>query len=317
MSAAPVRVIGAGVVGLACALRLQEQGHPVSVWARERTPHTTSDLAAALWYPYLVDEDPRIERWSLATLAQLFRDAREPASGVLVRQGVELFAEPPPRPYWASALPMYRPAQVDERPHSHPGSIAFTLPVAEMGVYLPWLEQRFLAGGGEFVTRSLDTLDESMAGAAIVVNATGLGARLLVPDAQLSPRRGQVMRVEQVGLERFWLHDAPDQPPTYVIPRAHDIVLGGSSEADEESCEPLEASLAAIRARCEAMVPSLRGAKERSRHAGLRPFRGVVRLQPEARAGGVVVHCYGHGGAGVTLAWGCADQVAEVIRGLM
>ena len=30
-----------------------------------------------------------------------------------------------------------------------------------------------------------------------------------------------------------------------------------------------------------------------------------VRLERE----GNVVHCYGHGGAGVTLSWGCADEV--------
>ena len=34
-----------------------------------------------------------------------------------------------------------------------------------------------------------------------------------------------------------------------------------------------------------------------------------VRVERE----GHVVHCYGHGGAGVTLSWGCADEVVELL----
>jgi D-amino-acid oxidase len=43
---------------------------------------------------------------------------------------------------------------------------------------------------------------------------------------------------------------------------------------------------------------------------GLRPVRPTVRLEAE----GHVVHCYGHGGAGVTLAWGCGLEVAALLR---
>ena len=316
MSGAVVRVIGAGVIGLACALRLQAEGHRVSIWARERTPHTSSDVAAAIWYPYLVQEDPRVERWALAGLAQLLRDATDPASGVIVREGVELSATPLPRPFWANAVPLYRLAEIDERPHALSQSITMALPIAEMPLYLAWLERRFVTGGGEIVARSVASLDDAFEGCQCVVNATGLGSRELAADAKLSAVRGQVLRVSQVGVERFVLHDAPGEPPTYVIPRSNDIVLGGTSEVGEESPEPLAATLAAIRARCEALVPALRGAREVSRQAGLRPYRGgVVRLQVESRAAGPIVHCYGHGGAGMTLAWGCADEVAEMVRG--
>ena len=69
------------------------------------------------------------------------------------------------------------------------------------------------------------------------------------------------------------------------------------------------ATTAAIRARCAALVPALRDAPVVDVAVGLRPVRPAVRLEVEGR----VVHCYGHGGAGVTLAWGCAGEVAALL----
>lgn len=51
---------------------------------------------------------------------------------------------------------------------------------------------------------------------------------------------------------------------------------------------------------------------------GLRPGRPSVRLEKEAlqlesrSAPLPVVHNYGHGGAGLTLAWGCAKDVVQL-----
>jgi D-amino-acid oxidase len=52
-------------------------------------------------------------------------------------------------------------------------------------------------------------------------------------------------------------------------------------------------------------VPALRQARVLRHKVGLRPVRPAVRLERV----GDVVHCYGHGGAGITLSWGCADEV--------
>ena len=42
----------------------------------------------------------------------------------------------------------------------------------------------------------------------------------------------------------------------------------------------------------------------------LRPVRPAVRLERV----GDVVHCYGHGGAGITLSWGVADEVVALVE---
>ena len=49
--------------------------------------------------------------------------------------------------------------------------------------------------------------------------------------------------------------------------------------------------------------------------AGVRPFRsGSYRLDSETASGKFIVHNYGHGGAGITLSWGCAARVRTIVR---
>jgi D-amino-acid oxidase len=49
--------------------------------------------------------------------------------------------------------------------------------------------------------------------------------------------------------------------------------------------------------------------------AGLRPYREqTYRLEPEIVGSKFVVHNYGHGGAGITLSWGCAQEVIKILR---
>lgn len=48
--------------------------------------------------------------------------------------------------------------------------------------------------------------------------------------------------------------------------------------------------------------------------AGIRPYREVTyRLEPEQVGSKLVVHNYGHGGAGITMALGCAHKVRDII----
>jgi D-amino-acid oxidase len=48
---------------------------------------------------------------------------------------------------------------------------------------------------------------------------------------------------------------------------------------------------------------------------GVRPFRnGSYRLDAETASGKFIVHNYGHGGAGITLSWGCAAKVRDIVQ---
>jgi len=60
-------VVGGGVAGLSTAVRLLEAGFKARIVTRERTPNTTSDIAAAVWYPFRCGPQDRALLWSRRT----------------------------------------------------------------------------------------------------------------------------------------------------------------------------------------------------------------------------------------------------------
>jgi D-amino-acid oxidase len=304
-----VTVVGAGVIGLSCAVRLLEAGHRVDVLARDLPRETTSATAAAIWYPYRAQPLERVLAWS-RTSYDVFAGlaAAEPDSGVVLREGTEVVASRDEKPWWADAVPDLR--ETVDVPSGYDGGWAFTSPIVEMPVYLDWLAARVVATGGSITRLNLHGLPRpGDGGPDAVVDCSGIGAKFLAADPTLHPVQGQVVLVEQVGLERWWLESLSEEGPTYVVPRSRDIVVGGTDVEGEWSRTPSPDVAAAILRRALRLVPALAGAEVIGHKVGLRPSRPEVRLERV----GDVVHCYGHGGAGVTLSWGCASEVAELL----
>lgn len=294
---ARVIVVGAGVVGLSCAVRLLEAGHRVDVLARDLPLETTSAVASAIWYPYRALPQDRVTAWSAASFAEFVGLAGEPDTGVAMVAGTELFTERVGDPWWRSAVP-----SLDRQTALPPGYVdgwTFTTPVIEAPTYLRWLVARLEALGGTLTRMNLQALPT---GTDLVVNCTGLGSRHLATDKSVVPVRGQVVVVEQCGIES-WTIDG--RGPTYVVPRSRDVVVGGTDEEGEWSRTPSPETAARILDRASRIVPELEGATVLRHKVGLRPVRPAVRVERV----GHVIHCYGHGGAGVTMSWGTADEV--------
>jgi D-amino-acid oxidase len=308
-------VVGAGVIGLSAAIRLQEAGLRVRVWTADPPGATTSAVAAALWYPYRAYPADRVAEWGRRTFAEFLRLAEDPRTSVHLVPGLEVWRHPVDDPPWADAVPGLRRARAGELPPGYADGHAFTVPVARMESYLAYLALRFAGGGGRVELRTVRTLARAAQSAPVVVDCAGLGARTLAGDPSVAPIRGQIVRVENPGVERFWLDEEHPAGVTYIVPRGADCILGGTADEGVWDTTPDPEVAAAIVARCATLEPRLAGARVLEHRVGLRPGRPAVRLEAEPLPGGArVVHCYGHGGAGVTLSWGCADDVAALAQ---
>ncbi|WP_306338682.1 FAD-dependent oxidoreductase [Streptomyces sp. KL118A] len=308
-----VIVVGSGVVGLTTAVVLAELGRPVRVWSREPAERTTSAVAGGLWWPYRIEPAESAGAWALRSLAVYEELAgRDARTGVRMVEGVHAETGLDELGAWASRVSGLR---VAERAEYAGRGLWARLPLIDMPVHLAWLRERLRAAGGVLEERAVGRLAEPLAEAAAVVNCSGLGARDLVPDAEVYPVRGQLVVVENPGVDTwFTAADSASHATTYFLPQPGGLVLGGTAEDGDWSVEPDPAVADGIVTRCAAVRPEIAGARVLAHRVGLRPARRRVRLE-RARVpeGGVLVHNYGHGGGGVTVAWGCAQEAARLV----
>lgn len=71
-------VVGSGVVGLTCAIRLKEAGYNVTVLTKDKGPGLASDMCGGLWEPFHIEPAELVRPWCSATYEQLKKDAERP-----------------------------------------------------------------------------------------------------------------------------------------------------------------------------------------------------------------------------------------------
>ncbi|MEV0679377.1 FAD-dependent oxidoreductase [Actinosynnema sp. NPDC050436] len=302
-----IAVVGGGVIGLTCALRLAEAGHRVEVVADRAPGDTVSAVAGGLWFPYLAAPADAVLRWARESLDRFAELAAMPTTGVFWREGIVLHRADDPDLAWTAVVPDCRAARPDELPEGVASGVVCSVPVVDTAAYLGWLAARCARVGVAFrrahVVRPADLPQPT------VVVAAGLASGVLVGDPTLEPVRGQVVRLANPGLTRWVVDDDNPAGMAYAIPRGHDVVCGGTADRGESGTAHDPDVERAVLDRVVALVPELRGVPVVSRAVGLRPVRPSVRLDRVTVAGQALVSCYGHGGSGVTLSWGCAADV--------
>jgi len=318
-----VAIIGAGVSGLSCGVVFAERGYRVSIFAEETGQRTTSAAAAAVWFPYDAEPAGKVIAWALETYKVLVDLGRDPRSGVsMIELRTFSRTDEIQIPDWAIALGargFVMPTGVEEsltvNPTVFKRGFVMTVPLMDTTIYLDYLANRFLKADGEIHGgvhfENLENVDPQF---DFVINCAGIGAKALVPDADLEPHRGQVAIVPKI--DNFSCAIVCDDTPLmYAIPRANDCVFGGTNElSDNRDVNPTSTSR--IVAECSRVL-NIDEPRVIIERVGLRPFRksGVRIERDKLRDSRAIIHNYGHGGSGFTLSWGCAEKVFALAIG--
>jgi len=243
-------VLGCGAVGLANAILLQEAGFEVTIYAKALPPETTSNIAGGQWFPaYLSDPEKRMPEFNTQLLAAADYAYRRYQIMVGPRYGVRWM-----RNYLAShhafnedgylgmrsPLNAMLPEHRDLTPSEHPFSgyeyvRQFDTPIIEPPVYLAAMLDEFHIRGGKVRVGEIGDRAAIVAlPEKLVFNCTGLGAKALFDDAELTPVKGQLtILLPQPEVQYAALHG-----DFYMFPRADGIVLGGTHEEGNWSIAP-------------------------------------------------------------------------------
>ena len=311
-----IAVIGAGALGLSAAIELLDRKHSVTILARDVSPKTTSDVAAAFWFPFHVLPANRALCWGRDTFRRLEAFCGDERAGVWMTPLELCFEVRQEDPWWLEAAGKCERDIATIYGDEHYDRFRFTVPLIDTSIHMPYLVDEFRKRGGELECRELKSLTEIPSRFDAAVCCPGVWAAHLLDDAKSHPVRGQVIRIERPpGLPMQVFACLGEQQVSYVVVRSNDCILGGTAQAGDWNLEPVEETAATILRRTAGFRPAVENPKILNHLVGLRPGRDEVRLEREKLTDGrPVVYNYGHGGAGYTLNWGCATEVAELLE---
>ena len=305
-----ITIVGCGISGLATAYVLSKKNHEIKIIAKAFSPNLTSNKAAAFWFPYHIRNDKRGIHWCKHSY-EVYKDfSQNDATGIsmqhlikVVRNGVD-----EQELEWFSFMPedSYRTLKKDELQQEYRTGYDVHVPLIETQIFLPWLMKYIEKKNTTIEKKDIESFDE-ISDAEFIINCTGLGARDLCKDETIVSVKGQVALLEPIQDFPVFLDN---ELPLYIVPRKDATIIGGTYEEGITDEVTVPSTIEKLLENAYKAFPKLKEQKVLGSWAGIRPYRPLVRVERE----GKIIHNYGHGGSGFTIAWGCAEEVASLIE---
>ncbi|XP_053691106.1 D-aspartate oxidase-like [Sabethes cyaneus] len=331
-------ILGAGINGLTCAMRLSEQ-YPhcgIEIISEHFSPNTTSDVAAGLWEPYLLGETSRelVCKWSRDTYQyfhKLWKEGCADECGISLIPYYGLCSENQAADdfFWKDfvfgfcELTEHRLRQIGfEHGVKYCSGAEFVTFTCEPTKIMQFYMRTLRARGAVFSQQAIRQMqafirEKALSNDTIVINCLGLASGELLYDDAVRPCRGQVRRVHAP-----WMFHVLTSEAGYVIPNTGSVTLGGTKQMGDCKLEISSDDTEGIRNGCAGLTRALDRAPVIADLVGLRPTRTAVRLEVEhvkvdSKNSVPIIHNYGHGGSGITLAWGCAGDVLRLVDDIL
>ncbi|EEB88815.1 hypothetical protein MPER_13168, partial [Moniliophthora perniciosa FA553] len=370
-----VLIIGAGIIGMSTAWTLLDRGYHVTVvaenFATRDGKRLTSQIAGALWeYPPAVcghtSNQTTLEsskRWSMVSYHVFKHMAADPVLArdfkVQMRNTIFFFD----KLVKSDPLQLHKMREIERsgiNGFRHDISVIHKVgisedkwkdayeilsPLIDTDAALTEITRLVREKGAKFENKRIDgdlikqekeLLEEYKAQA--IVNATGLGAKVLANDQDVYPLRGAVLRLLNNGQKWRKIKDALVVSATaeghvetdfiFIVPRNDEILyVGGFSEPDNSNLnfDETDPKVRMIAKNAKEFLNALDTDYTDPAYPlakGLRPARkGDVRVERELRKPNTgkgysrIGHLYGHAGAGWSLSFGCALEVESLVAG--
>lgn len=322
-------ILGSGISGLTVGNVLLER-YPdarVTIYT-DNDQNIVTNAASAQFYPiWLGDNLPRghdtvLRKWFLASKKRFIEHSQLGMAINHVRN-YELFTERTnPPPYFRDVLSNFEAAPDPTLPPPYNYRYTFDTMIINPLLYLPQITNRFISKGGVIVSKRINHLrDVLQLRESTIFNCLGMGAKDIFGDPLLQPVKGVSLRLLPIPGLRY----AVSAGDVIIAPRGNEVYLGAPFLPEWKTLEPTldEQKHILTSAKNIMEVPGSffslpKGTINQKNiievRSGIRPMRDTgPRVKKEHIGDKTIVHNYGHGGNGVILSWGTAEQAVELL----